>query len=267
MNRIVLGLEYDGSHFHGWQWQQGKRSVQQEVETALSKIADQAVRINCAGRTDAGVHALAQVVHFDTSVDRDLRGWVMGGNSQLAPDVRILWARLAVEDFHARYSAIARFYRYIILNRPVHSALLHHQTTWCYEKLDVTKMQQAGKALIGEHDFSSFRAQSCQSHSPNRCVYFIEVYQDQDQVIIDIAANAFVHHMVRNIVGVLMEIGVGKRPTDWTDHLLQVKDRKQGGKTAPAQGLYLGGVCYPEKYGLANHAIFKKLPPDAKRFD
>lgn len=267
MPRIVLGVEYDGSRFHGWQFQHGRRTVQAEVEAALSKIAAQPVSVVCAGRTDAGVHGLEQVVHFDCEVERDMHAWVMGGNSQLPDDVRILWAQPAIEDFHARYSAIARFYRYIFFNRPVKSALTHHQMTWCYEPLDEEKMHRAAQSLIGEHDFSSFRAHSCQSVSPCRLMYFIDVYRQQEKVVMDISANAFVHHMVRNIAGVLMDIGRGRRPVEWTEQLLEVKDREQGGLTAPPQGLYLGGVYYPPEYGIAKHPLFDKLPKDAKRFD
>lgn len=267
MSRIVLGVEYDGTAYAGWQWQQGKPSVQGELEKALSKIADYAVTVVCAGRTDAGVHALEQVVHFDTEVERDLHGWLMGGNSQLPDDIRITWAKPAVLDFHARYSAIARFYRYVILNRPMKSALLRTQATWCYQPLDAERMHDAAQFLIGEHDFSSFRAQGCQSVSPNRLMHFIDVYREGEKVIIDICANAFLHHMVRNIAGVLIEVGSGKQPQDWPRQLLVVKDRTQAAMTAPPHGLHLGGVCYPECYGLAKQLIFAKLPADAKRFD
>lgn len=267
MPRIVLGIEYDGSAFFGWQSQTGRRTVQSELETALSKIADEPITVICAGRTDAGVHAFEQVVHFDTRAERSMYGWMMGGNTQLPGDVRIIWAKHAVDGFHARYSAIARFYRYIILNRPMKSALRRKQVTWCYQPLDAERMHEAGQYLIGDHDFSSFRAQGCQSKSPHRIMHFIDVYREHEQVIIDISANAFLHHMVRNIAGVLIEIGTGKRQCDWTERLLHVKDRDQGGVTAPPDGLYLGGVYYPEHYGIAKHPVFDKLPPDAKRFD
>lgn len=265
--RIVLGIEYDGTSFYGWQWQTGRRTVQQELEKALSKVANQAITVTCAGRTDSGVHALEQVVHFDTNVERDHHAWLMGGNTNLPEDVRIIWVKDAVDDFHARYSAIARFYRYIILNRPMKSALLRSQVTWCYHPLDEEKMHQAAQSLIGDHDFSSFRAQGCQSKSPRRMMHFIDVYREQDKVIMDISANAFVHHMVRNIAGVLMDIGMGKQPVDWTEQLLEIKDREQSGVTAPPYGLYLGAVFYPEKYGIEKHPVFNKLPADAKRFD
>jgi len=267
MSRIVLGIEYDGTAYAGWQWQAGKRTVQGELQAALSKIANQPVTVICAGRTDAGVHALEQVVHFDCEVERDLHAWMMGGNSQLPDDIRITWVRPAIGDFHARYSAIARFYRYVILNRPMKSALLRTQATWCYQPLDADKMHQAAQFLIGEHDFSSFRAQGCQSLSPNRMMHFIEVYRQEQLVIIDICANAFLHHMVRNIAGVLMEIGLGKQPETWTEQLLDIKDRAQAAATAPPYGLHLGAVFYPEIYGISRHSIFDKLPKDARRFD
>ncbi|PPD21896.1 MAG: tRNA pseudouridine(38-40) synthase TruA [Methylobacter sp.] len=267
MPRIVLGIEYHGGRFCGWQWQPGLRSVQSVLELALAKIADEPVNVICAGRTDAGVHASEQVVHFDTLAERAMHAWVLGGNSQLPDDVRILWAKPAVEDFHARYSAIARWYRYLIFNRPVSSALLHRQATWCYLHLDHEAMNQAAQSLVGNHDFSSFRAQGCQSKSPWRVLHFIEVQRQGEQVIIDVAANAFLHHMVRNIVGALLEIGQGKQPIGWTGELLAVKNRGLAGITAAPDGLYLAGVCYPEKYGLARQPAFAKLPKDAKRFE
>ncbi|MGZ5076132.1 MAG: tRNA pseudouridine(38-40) synthase TruA [Methylobacter sp.] len=267
MTRIVLGVEYDGSGFSGWQWQSNQRSVQQALEQALSKVANHPVIVQCAGRTDAGVHALEQVVHFDAKIERKLDSWLLGGNSNLPDDVRITWVKPAVDDFHARYSAIARFYRYVILNRPIKSALLRNQATWRPRPLDADKMHRAAQYLIGNHDFSSYRAQGCQSKSPCREMYFIDVYREGDKVIIDISANAFLHHMVRNIAGVLMDIGAGKQPVDWTRELLEVKSRKLGGVTAPPDGLYLGAVYYPEHYGIAKHPVFDKLPANAKRHD
>lgn len=267
MSRIVLGIEYDGTEFAGWQFQHELRTVQGELEKALSKVANQPVTVRCTGRTDSGVHALEQVVHFDTEVTRELNSWVMGGNVNLPEDVRIIWAQHAVDDFHARYSAIARFYRYIILNREMKSALARKQVTWCFDPLDEVKMHQAAQTLVGMHDFSSFRAKGCQSVSPNRLMYFINVYRQGENVVIDMSANAFVHHMVRNIAGVLMAIGKGDKPVSWTKQLLEIKDRQQSGVTAPPYGLYLGGVYYPEKYGLKKNPVFDALPTDAKRFE
>ena len=267
MSRIVLGIEYDGGLYCGWQSQKGVRTVQDEVEKALSKVASQKVSVRCTGRTDSGVHALEQVVHFDTEVNRELKSWVMGGNINLPEDIRITWAKHAVEDFHARYSAVARFYRYIILNRNMKSALTRNQVTWCYDLLDEVKMHQAAQSLLGQHDFSSFRAKGCQSVSPNRLMHFINVYREGDNVIIDISANAFLHHMVRNIAGVLMAIGKGEKPVSWAEELLEIKDRKQAGVTAAPYGLYLGGVYYPEKYGIPKNPVFDLLPADAARFE
>jgi len=267
MKRWVIGIEYDGSNFSGWQWQTGKRTVQAELEKALAKVANQPVSVICAGRTDAGVHALEQVAHFDCTARRDSYSWLMGGNTQLPDDIRILWVKEAIDDFHARYCAIARFYRYIIINRKMKSALRSKQMTWCYEALDAEKMHQAAQFLVGEHDFSSFRAQACQSKSPCRMMHFIDVYRQGEQVIMDICANAFVHHMVRNIAGVLMAIGSGQKPLDWTARLLDIKDRDQAGITAKPYGLYLGAVFYPEKYGIAKHSVFAKLPSNVRRFD
>ena len=266
MPRIVLGVEYDGSAYAGWQYQQHQASVQARLQSALSRIADQPITVLCAGRTDAGVHALEQVVHFDCRAERDMRAWVLGVNSHLPDDIRVIWGKAAAEDFHARYSAIARFYRYIILNRPMKSAL-QRQSTWCYQPLDAEKMQQAGQYLLGEHDFSSFRAQGCQSVSPKRLMHFLEVYRDDQRVIIDICANAFLHHMVRNITGVLLEVGMGRRSPEWTLELLALKNRAAAGVTAPPQGLHLGGVYYPPHFQIPCHPVFAKLPADARRFE
>jgi tRNA pseudouridine38-40 synthase len=267
MARIVLGIEYDGSGFSGWQWQPHRRSVQSELEKALSKVANHPVTMICAGRTDAGVHALEQVAHCDVNVEREFHAWLLGGNSYLPDDIRIIWARRAVNDFHARYSAIARLYRYVILNRPVKSALQDKQVTWCYHPLDAEAMNKGAQHLVGNHDFSSFRAQGCQSKSPVRMVHFVDVYRDSDKVIIQICANAFLHHMVRNIAGVLMDIGMGKQAEAWTVALLAAKKRELGGVTAPPYGLYLESVYYPACYGMSKHPAFNKLPEDAKRFD
>jgi tRNA pseudouridine38-40 synthase len=264
--RIALGIEYDGQAFAGWQWQPGRRTLQSAVDEALSRVAAEPVRVVCAGRTDAGVHALEQVAHFDTQAHRKPYSWLMGANTELPEDVRVLWVREVPEEFHARYSAIARVYRYVILNRPMRSALQRRQVTWHYPPLDIEPMREAARHLIGEHDFSSFRAQGCQSKSPNRFMHFIHVRRDDDRVIIELCANAFLHHMVRNIAGVLMEIGSGKQPPEWARQVLQARDRARGGVTAPADGLYLSGVCYPERFGIARHPIFEHLPENASRY-
>ncbi|WP_054774971.1 tRNA pseudouridine(38-40) synthase TruA [Methylogaea oryzae] len=264
--RIALGIEYDGSAFSGWQWQDGPRSVQACVEAAVSKVADHPASVICAGRTDTGVHALEQVAHFDTDAKRELRGWLMGINTALPEDVRVLWAKPVDDRFHARYSAIARFYRYVILNRPVRSALERRRVTWVYHPMDEARMQLAAEHLIGEHDFSAYRALGCQSKSPRRRMYFIHVYRREDRVIVDISANAFLHHMVRNIVGVLIAVGIGKQEPEWAKAVLESRDRSQGGVTAPPDGLYFGGVAYPAEFGLARHPVLDRLPADACRY-
>lgn len=266
MFRIVLGVEYDGSLFFGWQCQKHRRTIQAELEQALSKVANQKITVHCAGRTDSGVHALEQVVHLESNAKRTLHNWVMGGNANLSTDVRIIWASNAIDNFHARFSAVARFYRYKILNRQVKPALFYSQMSWCCYQLDEKKMHIAAQALIGEHDFSSFRSSGCQSNSPNRRMYFIEVYRCQDKIIIDLVANSFLYHMVRNIVGVLLEIGLDKKPIGWVAELLALKDRLQAGVLATPYGLYLGGIYYPEKYKINKHPIFNSLNNDARCF-
>ncbi len=265
--RIALGVEYDGQAYAGWQWQTGRQTVQAVVEAALCRVANRDVRVVCAGRTDAGVHALEQVIHFDTDVARPDRAWLTGTNSNLPDDVRILWAKPVPDAFHARCSAIARSYRYVVLNRPMKSALMRHQVTWFPYPLDVSRMQEASVCLIGHHDFSSFRAKGCQSNSPRRFLHFIRIERQADRVVLDLAANAFLHHMVRNIVGLLLEIGAGKQPPGWARQVLLARDRSQGGVTAPADGLYLSGVCYPESFAIPRAPIFEWLPADARRHD
>ena len=264
--RIALGVEYDGQSYAGWQWQNGRRTVQAEVEAALSQVADRDIRVVCAGRTDAGVHALEQVIHFDTDVNRSDYSWLMGANSNLPDDIRALWAKPVSDAFHARYSAVARSYRYIILNRPMKSALLRRQVTWCRYPLDVSRMEQASRCLIGNHDFSSFRAKECQSSSPWRFLHLIRVERQTDQVVMELAANAFLHHMVRNIAGLLIDIGAGKHPPEWAEQVLLARDRSQGGVTAPADGLYLRGVLYPEAFAMPRAPIFDLLPSGIQRY-
>jgi tRNA pseudouridine38-40 synthase len=264
--RIALGVEYDGAGFAGWQWQPGQRTLQSALEAALSRVANSPVRVTCAGRTDAGVHATAQVVHFETDAVRTNYSWVMGSNSCLPADLRVTWAMEVEPTFHARTSAIARHYRYVILNRSMTSALHRQQLTWVFSPLDIERMQQAALFLIGEHDFSSFRAQGCQSKSPNRLMHFIHVSREEDRVIIDVCANAFLHHMVRNIAGTLIDVGTGKQPAEWVAAVLAARDRASGGVTAPPDGLYFAGIFYPEYFGLPRYPIFDQLPQDTQRF-
>jgi tRNA pseudouridine38-40 synthase len=244
--RIVLGLEYEGTGFRGWQRQQpGVRTVQAAVEAAVASVADHPVDLICAGRTDAGVHATAQVVHFDTEARRSERSWVLGTNTQLPGDVRVQWARPAAEAFHARFSARARSYRYIILNTEVARALQRHRVTWEFRPLREEAMAEGAGHLIGEHDFSSFRSVQCQAEHAVREVERLVIRRRGEYLWIDVTANAFLHHMVRNIAGVLMAVGRGERPPDWVGEVLAQRDRTRAGVTAPAQGLYLVGVRYP----------------------
>lgn len=254
--RIAAVLEYDGSHFSGWQVQatypQGEtvRTIQAAVERALSAVADESVRVTVAGRTDAGVNACAQVVHFDTTAPRKAQAWVRGTNTHLPPDIAVLWAGEVDESFHARYSATGRWYRYLIFNRGVRPTYLAQRVTWEYRPLDVGRMQQAAIHLVGQHDFSAFRATGCQAKSPVRDLRELSVARHGEIIAITAHANAFLHHMVRNIAGVLIAIGAGEREPMWAGEVLQGRDRRQGGVTAPPDGLYLMAVDYPETYGL-----------------
>ncbi|HSA45728.1 MAG TPA: tRNA pseudouridine(38-40) synthase TruA [Candidatus Competibacteraceae bacterium] len=249
--RVALGVQYDGSGFRGWQAQQpGTRTVQTVLEQALAKVADHPVRLVCAGRTDAGVHGVGQVVHFDTTAVRSERAWVLGGNAHLPLDISLNWARETPDDFHARFSALARRYRYVILNRTQRSALWRERATWHYRPLDAERMQRAGQALVGEHDFSSFRAAECQARHPIRDIHELTIRRQGDGVVLEVEANAFLHHMVRNIAGVLMAIGADDRPVEWAQEVLEQRDRTQAGVTAPAEGLYLVTVRYPERFRL-----------------
>ena len=251
--RVALGLEYDGRGFQGWQYLGDKRdarTVQGCVRGALSTVADHAVNVVCAGRTDSGVHALGQVIHIDTEANRSERSWVLGANSRLPDDVSVTWARKVPQEFHARYSATARRYRYVILNSPARSGALAGRVTWEYRPLNVAPMKEAARLLLGEHDFAAFRAAECQAKSSVRELRRLDVHRDGDLVIIDAEANAFLHHMVRNIAGVLMTIGMSKAPTDWARQVLDSRDRRQGGVTAPANGLYLLEVRYPEVFRI-----------------
>lgn len=264
MIKIVLGLEYCGSQYCGWQSQSGNTnsSVQEYVESALSKVAAQPIKIYCAGRTDGGVHALLQVVHFETSVERSEYAWISGGNSQLPNDISILWCKKHVDDFHARFSAVSRSYRYIILNRKYRTGLFHNMVTWEHQYLDQVKMQLAAKFLLGRHDFTSFRATSCQAKHPIRTIKKLDIYRKNNFIIFEIQANAFLQHMVRNIVGVFIEIGNGKYDINWVSEVLAERDRRKAAKTAPPEGLYLLGPQYPEKYAIPVVETLCWLPHD-----
>jgi tRNA pseudouridine38-40 synthase len=248
--RYVIGLEYDGSAFQGWQSQLSGNTVQDALQRALSSIAGKRVMVHAAGRTDAGVHALAQVVHFDTDVERPLNAWVRGCNAHLPETVAVRWAQPVSADFHARFSARARSYRYVLLNRAVRPALMHHQVGWHHAALDAAVMQQAAEHLLGEHDFSSFRAAECQALSPVKTMHSARIERDGEYVLCDFRANAFLHHMVRNLVGALVYVGDGRRSPDWMADLLQARDRRLGAPTFSAAGLYLSGVEYDPGWQL-----------------
>ena len=250
--RIACRVEYDGSAYSGWQSQPhlNVQTVQDQVAHALSAIADTPVRVQCAGRTDTGVHGFSQVIHFDPGVARSAKAWVIGGNANLPRDIRLHWAVPVAADFHARFSALFRRYRYIIANTRIRPALLRDQVTWHRHPLAVAPMHSAAQALLGEQDFSAFRAASCQSRTPMRCVQSIAVIQHNGFVVLDIAANAFLHHMVRNIAGALLAVGDGRKPICWIAELLAGRDRTAAAETAPASGLYLVDVGYPAHFGL-----------------
>lgn len=249
--RIALGIEYDGSRFHGWQLQDPSvRSVQGAVESAIAKVADHPVRVHCAGRTDTGVHATGQVVHFDTDAERSEHSWVFGGNANLPKDAAVLWARPVSDAFHARFSARRRSYRYAIFSRPVRPTFLRGRVAWDYRRLDAQRMAAAAQYLVGRHDFSSYRAVACQAKHPVRTVYRLDVARHGEAIVIDVEADGFLHHMVRNIAGVLMSIGAGEQPPEWAREVLDYRDRTLGGVTGPAEGLYLVDVEYPEEFEL-----------------
>lgn len=248
--RVALTVEYDGSQYHGWQAQAGLRTVQQVVENALSKVADQAISVVCAGRTDTGVHASNQVIHFDSDKERTIRSWIHGANSFLPKDVCIKWGREMPSEFHARFSALSRRYRYIIYNTSIRPALLRSNVTWQYRQLDHQLMHKAGQDLLGELDFTSFRSVQCQSKTPMRNVQHLRVMRKGNVVMIDICANAFLHHMVRNIAGVLIAIGSNRKPVSFAKEVLEAKDRRLGAETAPPYGLYLVAVDYPKTFNV-----------------
>lgn len=255
--RIAMGIEYDGSGFNGWQIQMqgGTRTVQGCVESALAVVADRPVRVHCAGRTDTGVHGLGQVIHFDTDAERSAHAWVFGTNANLPSDISIVWASVVDDSFHARFSAERRRYRYVIFNRRVRPAVMAANLTWDYRPLDERRMVQAANYLLGEHDFSSFRAYACQAKSPIRTIHELTVTRSGLHIIIEIEANGFLHHMVRNIAGVLMTIGAGERDVDWMREVLAARDRQLGGVTAPSSGLTLLTVRYPSHFGLPDNGV------------
>lgn len=249
--RVALVVAYNGKSLHGFQYQNETiATVQGHLEAALSQVADHEIRVSCAGRTDTGVHATHQVIHFDTTASRPIKAWVFGANTHLPDFISVNWAGEVSSEFDARFSAVARRYLYLIYNSPVRSALLHDVLTRERRPLEEARMHAAGRALLGEHDFSSFRSSECQSPTPWRNVHRLEVYRRGDLVVIDITANAFLHHMVRNIAGVLMDIGAGAAEPGWAAEVLAARDRRCAAMTALPNGLYLVDVSYPEQFGI-----------------
>jgi tRNA pseudouridine38-40 synthase len=255
MPRFAAGLEYDGRAYSGWQFQPGLDTVQDVVQRAFSRVADSQVDCICAGRTDAGVHASAQVVHFDSDAARSERGWRLGANTYLPNDVSILWVREMPAQFHARFSATARSYRYLILNRESRPALAAGRATWERRPLDVARMHEGAQLLVGEHDFSAFRAIECQAKSPVRRVEHITVSRQAEWIWLDITANAFLHHMVRNIAGLLLAVGQGESAPGRVAEVLASRDRRTSAATAPPDGLYLAAVRYPAEFGLPAQSV------------
>ncbi|MCF7202900.1 tRNA pseudouridine(38-40) synthase TruA [Pseudomonas oligotrophica] len=252
VSRIALGVEYKGARYRGYQRQvDGVPSVQQALEEALTRVAGgHQVSLSCAGRTDALVHASGQVVHFDTDVERTPHAWVMGANANLPADISVTWAREMPAHFDARFSAMSRRYRYVIYNDLIRPAHLAEEVTWNHRPLDLARMREAAKCLVGTHDFSAFRARQCQAKSPVKTVHHLELLESGRLIVIDIRANAFLHHMVRNVAGVLMTIGAGERPVDWARQVLESRRRELGGVTAHPYGLYLVHVEYPTEFLL-----------------
>ncbi len=255
--RVVLALEYVGTDACGWQHQAhtSRPSIQQQLEDALAIVADGGIRCHCAGRTDAGVHATHQIVHFDPEVSRSPKAWVLGTNMHLPDSIAVKWAQGVDGDFHARFSAVRRRYRYIIHNCEHRPAIGSGLLLWHRQSLNESSMHEAAQQLLGEQDFSSFRASGCQSRTPMRRVDAISVTRQGPLVVIEIVANAFLHHMVRNITGALIEVGLGRESLAWMGELLACRDRTLGAATARPDGLYLVDVEYPERYGLpANYS-------------
>ena len=262
MTRIALGIEYDGAQHYGWQRQREVPSVQEHLEKALSTVANTPIEVQCAGRTDAGVHATGQVVHFDCDAVRPLKAWTMGVNANLPSSVAVKWCVHVSDDFNARFSATGRRYRYVIYNHKMRPAILEQGITHIHRPLNEQLMHEAAQALLGEQDFSAFRAALCQSKTPFRNVTNVTVSRHGAFVVVDISANAFLHHMVRNIVGSLVEIGSGHQPVDWIDTLLAGRDRTLSAATAKPNGLYLVKVDYPDAFGLPEQPLGPLFLPD-----
>ena len=253
--RIVLGVEYDGTPYCGWQSQPDVPTIQDTLQAALSGIAGEPISILAAGRTDTGVHALEQVVHFETTAARSLAAWVRGTNALLPKSIAVLWAHSVPDEFHARFSAEARSYQYVLINRPSRSAVHHGKAGWFHAPLDMEKMREAAVHLVGEHDFSAFRASECQAKSPVKHLMQLDISKQGDTIIFDLTANAFLHHMVRNIVGCLVYVGKGKHPPEWMKTVLESRNRAAAAPTFAPDGLYLRHISYDAKWGLPLAAV------------
>jgi tRNA pseudouridine38-40 synthase len=259
--RLALGIEYDGSRFLGWQTQPGGGTVQDVLETALSGIADAPIGVTCAGRTDRGVHARMQVVHFDTDAQRPDSAWVRGVNAMLPDSLAVLWAQRVSDDFHARYAARSRTYRYVLINRPVRPALAARYAGWFHAPLDVVPMREAAALLLGEHDFSAFRAAECQARNPVRTLQAIDIVRTGERIEFRLRANAWLQHMVRNIVGMLVYVGKGKHPPRWAKTLLDARDRARAAPTFGPEGLYLESVEYEPRWNIPQPAAQASVVP------
>ena len=262
LKRLVFGVQYDGSCWHGWQTQPSGKTVQDALESALSAFAKTRIVTSCAGRTDAGVHAVEQVVHFDTSLSRTMYSWVNGVNAFLPESVVVRWAKEVLFDesdensqFHARFSAHARTYHYVLYNSPIRSPLWSKRAGWVYRPLDVEVMREAAKSLLGMHDFSAFRAASCQAKSPVKHMYDVQIRQQGELIVLSFSANAFLHHMIRNLVGALIFVGLRKKDPRWIESLLENRDRSLAAPTFMPDGLYLAKINYDKKWDIPQGSI------------
>lgn len=265
IKRIILGVEYDGSHFQGWQTQPSGKTVQDTLESALLKFTNEPISTVCAGRTDTGVHAIEQVIHFDTNLNRANHSWINGLNTFLPPSISIGWAKeiddfdvTQLNNFHARFSAISRTYYYVLYNSPIRTSIYSKKVGWYYKPLSIDRMRAASKFLIGEHDFTVFRAASCQAKSPVKFFYSLDIEKHDNFIVFKLKANAFLHHMVRNIIGSLIFVGKGQEEPDWMGKLLISKDRSLAAPTFMPDGLYLKEIEYDPKWNLPknNHKLF-----------